>query len=73
MSELESYIFFAYENWQICWAYLSGNFERLAHSWNTEVELLGCYLRDVAADLFAIIKAPLKSEIDALRFTRCAR
>jgi hypothetical protein len=31
-------------------------FKRLAHSWNTEVKVLGCYLRDVAAELFALKK-----------------
>lgn len=68
-----AYNYFTDENRRICWAHLSRDFERLAHSWNTEVKVLGCYLRDVAAELFALKKALLKSEIDILRFTRRAR
>ncbi len=45
----------------------------LKHSWNIEVKILGCYLRDVAAELFALKKALLKNEIDVFRFARRAR
>ncbi len=51
----------------------SRDFERLAHSWNIEVKVLGCYLRNVATELFALKKALLRSEIDVLRFTRRAK
>ncbi|EAL58547.1 transposase, degenerate, partial [Wolbachia endosymbiont of Drosophila ananassae] len=68
-----AYNYFADKNRQICWAHLSRDFERLAHSWNIEVKVLGCYLRNVATELFALKKALLKSEIDVLRFVRRAR
>ena len=45
-----AYNYSADENRQICWVHLSRNFERLAHIWNTEVKVLGCYLRNVAAE-----------------------
>lgn len=45
----------------------------LKHSWNIEVKILGCYLRDVAVELFALKKALLKNEIDVFRFARRAR
>ncbi len=68
-----AYNYFADKNRQICWAHLSRDFERLAHSWNIKVKVLGCYLRNVATELFALKKALLKSEIDVLRFARRAR
>lgn len=68
-----AYNYFADKNRQICWAHLSRDFERLAHSWNIEVKVLGCYLRNVATELFALKKALLKNEIDVFRFTRRAR
>ncbi|EAL58197.1 transposase-like, partial [Wolbachia endosymbiont of Drosophila ananassae] len=68
-----AYNYFADKNRQICWAHLSRDFERLAHSWNIEVKVLGCYLRNVATELFALKKALLKSEIDVLRFVRRTR
>ncbi|GFY65290.1 hypothetical transposase, putative [Trichonephila inaurata madagascariensis] len=40
-----AYNYFADKNRQICWAHLSRDFERLVHSWNIEVKVLGCYLR----------------------------
>lgn len=68
-----AYNYFSDEKRQICWAHLIRDFERLAHSWNIEVKILGCYLRDVATELLALKKALLGSEIDVLRFTRRAR
>ncbi len=68
-----AYNYFSDKNRQICWAHLSRDFERLAHSWNIEVKILGCYLRDVAVELFALKKALLKNEIDVFRFARRAR
>ncbi|GFY65304.1 transposase IS66 family protein [Trichonephila inaurata madagascariensis] len=62
-----AYNYFADKNRQICWAHLSRDFERLAHSWNIEVKVLGCYLRNVATELFALKKALLKNEIDVFR------
>jgi hypothetical protein len=35
----------------------------MAHSWNIEVKVQGCYLRNVATELFALKKALLKNEI----------
>ncbi len=67
------YNYFADEKRQICWAHLARDFERLAHSWNIEVKVLGCYLRNVATELFALKKALLKNEIDVFRFARRAR
>lgn len=68
-----AYNYFSDEKRQICWAHLTRDFERLVHSWNIEVKVLGCYLRNVAIELFALKKALLKNEIDVLRFTRRAR
>ncbi|GFR16431.1 transposase IS66 family protein [Trichonephila clavata] len=68
-----AYNYFADKNRQICWAHLIRDFERLAHSWNIEVKVLGCYLRNVTIELFALKKALLKNEIDVFRFTRRAR
>ncbi|WP_253301901.1 IS66 family transposase [Wolbachia endosymbiont of Psylliodes chrysocephala] len=68
-----AYNYFADEKRQICWAHLARDFERLAHSWNIEVKVLGCYVRNVAVELFALKKALLKNEIDVLRFARRAR
>ncbi len=51
----------------------SRDFERLAHSWKFEVKVLGCYLRNVANELFALKKALLKNEIDISRFIRRAK
>ncbi|MBS9529058.1 IS66 family transposase, partial [Wolbachia endosymbiont of Ceratitis capitata] len=68
-----AYNYFSDEKRQICWAHLIRDFERLAHSWNVEVKVLGCYLRNVTIELFALKKALLKNEIDVLRFTRRAR
>ncbi|GKS79645.1 hypothetical protein wHmb_05310 [Wolbachia pipientis] len=68
-----AYNYFNDKKRQICWAYLIRDFERLAHSWNIEVKILGCYVRDVTTELFALKKALLKNEIDILRFARRAR
>lgn len=45
---------------EICWAHLKRDFERMSHSWNSEVKILGCYLRNVATEIFALKKALLK-------------
>lgn len=68
-----AYNYFPSKKRQICWAHLARDFERLAHSWNIDVKILGCYLRDVATELFALKKALLKNEIEDLRFIRRAR
>lgn len=68
-----AYNYFPSKKRQICWAHLLRDFERLAHSWNIEVKVLGCYLRDVATELFGLKKALLKGEIDILRFSRRAK
>lgn len=49
------------------------DFKRLAHSWNAEVSTLGCYLRNVATELFALKKALSENQISALSLVRRAR
>ncbi len=68
-----AYNYFSSKKRQVCWAHLARDFERLSHSWNSEVKVLGYYLRNVATELFALKKALLKDEIDTLRFIRRAR
>lgn len=68
-----AYNYFAEENRQICWAHLARDFERFAHSSNIEVKTLGCYLRQVAAELFTLQKALSRNEINVLRFLRRTR
>ncbi|UJQ21340.1 IS66 family transposase [Wolbachia endosymbiont of Delia radicum] len=67
------YNYFSDKKRQICWAHLTRDFERLAHSWNIEVKILGCYLRHVATELFGLKKALQKNEIDVFRFTKRAK
>ncbi|GFY80014.1 transposase IS66 family protein [Trichonephila inaurata madagascariensis] len=55
-----AYNYFADKTGKSFWAHLSRDFERLVHSWNIEVKVLGCYLRNVATELFALKKALLK-------------
>ncbi|WP_341790541.1 IS66 family transposase [Rickettsia endosymbiont of Polydrusus tereticollis] len=68
-----AYNYFAKENRQICWAHLARDFERFAHSQHIEVKKLGCYLRQVASELFALQKALSNNEIAMLRFLRRTR
>jgi transposase len=68
-----AYNYFAEENRQVCWAHLSRDFERLAHSFQPEVKVMGSYLKNVASELFALKKALTTNDIDALRFLRRAR
>lgn len=68
-----AYNYFAEENRQICWSHLARDFERFAHSSNLDVKTLGCYLRQIALELFALRKALLEKEIDVLRFLRRSR
>ena len=67
------YNYFAEENRQVCWAHLSRDFMRFAHSCNIEVKVLGCYLGSVAFELFGLRKALSDGRIDVLRFLRRAR
>jgi len=68
-----AYNYFAEENRQICLAHLARDFERLANSWNSDVKMMGCYLKNVVTELFCLKKSLLKNEIDSLRFLRRAR
>lgn len=68
-----AYNYFPSKKRQICWAHLARDFERLANSWNIDVKVLGCYLKDIAIELFALKKALSKDEIDIFRFIRRAK
>jgi len=67
------YNYFSEKNRQICWAHLARDFKRFEHSWNLEVKIIGCYLSQVAKELFALKKALLNEQIDVLRFLRRAK
>lgn len=67
------YNHFSDEKRQICWAHLLRNFERLSHSWNSEVMRLGNCLKDAANGLFALKNALSENEISISRFTKQAK
>ncbi len=64
------YNYFSDEKRQICWAHLLRNFERLSHSWNSEVMRLGNCLKDAANGLFALKNALSENEISISKFTK---
>lgn len=67
------YNHFSDEKRQICWAHLLRNFERLSHSWNSEVMRLGHCLKDAANGLFVLKNALSENEISISRFTKQAK
>jgi transposase len=67
------YSYFAAERRQVCWAHLARDFERFAHSYKSQVREIGCYLKQVAGELFVLHKALMREEIDVLRFLRRGR
>lgn len=67
------YNHFSDEKRQICWAHLLRNFERLSHSWNSEVMRLGHCLKDAANGLFTLKNALSENEISISKFTKQAK
>ncbi|UPA55712.1 transposase [Wolbachia pipientis] len=64
------YNHFSDEKRQICWAHLLRNFERLSHSWNSEVMRLGHCLKDAANGLFALKNALSENEISISKLSQ---
>ncbi len=64
------YNHFSDEKRQICWAHLLRNFERLSHSWNSEVMRLGHCLKDAANGLFVLRNALSENEISISKLSQ---
>lgn len=70
---LAVYNHFDNEKRQVCWAHLLRNLERLSNSWNNDVKRLGCRLKDMAIELFALKKDLSENKIDVVEFTERAK
>ena len=68
-----AYSYFNEENRQICWAHLSRDFERFSHSFHGEVKTIGCYLKNIAAELFNLHKALNNKETELITFLQEAK